>query len=217
MHVPRASPLALVVARWRPSVFPRRSRSAAPASLPSEWPIGEFRFCSHVPVCDEHLLETTFQRATPPRLAIRTCHSGNWRRVWLSLCLPYARPSAALACRSSALAAALRRRLERWRSAGARREVLAVCAAPSFSFVCTQPHRELTHSPCFVSARKQRAGVMNCCDERHLFSVVTRVENHRARGGSRSGDGVGRGFPISSVVVKVLSGFVAFVHFLKKL
>ena len=78
------------------------------------------------------------------------------------------------------MAAARRRRLERWRSAGARREVLAVCAAPSFSFVCTQSHRELTHSPCFVSARKQRAGVMNCCDERRLVSVVTRVEHpHR--------------------------------------
>ena len=36
-------------------------------------------------VCDEHLLETTFQRATPPRFAVRTCHSGGWRRVWLSL------------------------------------------------------------------------------------------------------------------------------------
>ena len=54
---------------------------------------------------------------------------------------------------------------------------------------------------------------MNCCDERRLVSVVTQVEHHRARGGSRSGDGVGRGFPIPSVVVKVLSGFVAFVHF----
>ena len=57
---------------------------------------------------------------------------------------------------------------------------------------------------------------MNCCDERRLVSVVTRVEYHRARGGSWSGDGVGRGFPISSVVVKVLSGFVAFVHLFKK-
>ena len=25
---------------------------------------------------------------------------------------------------------------------------------------CDEPHRELTHSPCFVSARKQRAGVI---------------------------------------------------------
>ena len=25
-----------------------------------------------------------------------------------------------------------------------------MCAAPSFSFVCTQSHRELTHNPCFV-------------------------------------------------------------------
>ena len=57
---------------------------------------------------------------------------------------------------------------------------------------------------------------MNCCDERRLVSVVTQVEHHRARGGSRSGDGVGRGFPIPSVVVKVLSGFVAFVHLKKK-
>ena len=55
---------------------------------------------------------------------------------------------------------------------------------------------------------------MNCCDER-LVSVVTRVEHHRARGGSRSGGGVGRGFPMPFVVVKVFSGFVAFVH-LKK-
>ena len=90
-----------------------------------------------------------------------------------------------------------------------------MCAAPSFGFVCTQSHRELTHSPCFVSARKQRAEVMNCCDERRLVSVVTRVKHHRARGGSWSGDGVGGGCPISSVVVKVLSGFVAFVHFFK--
>ena len=58
---------------------------------------------------------------------------------------------------------------------------------------------------------------MNCCDERRLVSVVTRVEHHRARGGSRSGDGVGRDFPISSVVVKVLSGFVAFVHLKNKI
>ena len=35
---------------------------------------------------------------------------------------------------------------------------------------------------------------MNCCDERRLVSVVTRVEyHHRARGGSRSGDGAGGG------------------------
>ena len=55
-----------------------------------------------------------------------------------------------------------RRRLERWRSAGARREVLAVCAARSFSFVCTQSHRKLTHNPCFVLARKQRERVFGC-------------------------------------------------------
>ena len=54
---------------------------------------------------------------------------------------------------------------------------------------------------------------MNCCDEeRRLVSVVTRLEHYRARGGSWSGDGVGRGLPTSPVVVKVLSGFVAFVH-----
>ena len=35
-------------------------------------------------VCDEHLLETTFQRATPPRFAVRTCHSGDRRRGWLT-------------------------------------------------------------------------------------------------------------------------------------
>ena len=114
------------------------------------------------------------------------------------------------------MAAARRRRLERWRSAGARREVLAVCAAPSFSFVCTQSHRELTHSPCFVSARKQRAEVMNCCDERRLVSVVTRVKHHRARGGSWSGDGVGGGCPISSVVVKsFLGSWRLFIFFYK--
>ena len=100
-----------------------------------------------------------------------------------------------------------RRRLERCRSARARREFPAPYAAPSFSFVCTQCHRELTHSPCFVPARKQRrAEVMNCCAERCLVSVVTRVEHHRARGGSQSGDGVGGGFPTFLCLLRSLLG-----------
>ena len=40
-------------------------------------------------VCEEHLLETTFQRATPPRFAVQRCRSGYRRRRWLSCSLPH--------------------------------------------------------------------------------------------------------------------------------
>ena len=47
-------------------------------------------------ICDEHLLETTFQRATPPRFAVQRCRSGDRRRGWLSCSPSHVRPSAAL-------------------------------------------------------------------------------------------------------------------------
>ena len=88
------------VTRARPARLPARSRRGEAASFrlfeslvqrrppPHRGPIGRLASSDLLPrprVCDEHLLETTFQRATPPRFAVRTCHSGGWRRVWLSL------------------------------------------------------------------------------------------------------------------------------------
>ena len=70
-----------------------------------------------------------------------------------------------------------------------------MCAAPPLSFVCTQSHRELTHSPYFVSTRKQYERELWTAATGAILSLfVTQVKHHRARGGSCSGDGVGGNF-----------------------
>ena len=65
IFAPRASPLALVMARRRPSVLSRRSRRAAPRLATVR--VVDWRVQILLPrprVCDEHLFETTFRRAS---------------------------------------------------------------------------------------------------------------------------------------------------------
>ena len=66
VHAPRASPLALVVARRRPSVFPRQSRSAAPrlaAVRLADWRV---QICSHVPASATNTCLKPHFDAPPP-------------------------------------------------------------------------------------------------------------------------------------------------------